>query len=690
MFSKLKSIWNNKYVKNTLLIFIPLLLCEIIFFGVGDATYGLYNMSRIILGLGIISLTLSIIISLFKQPVSYVIIAVFNFIASLYAFLQLGFKSFLGVYISINTRSQLGAVIDYVKDFLRSFKFSYYLVFIPFLLLIVYLIVFDKKTRINQSKKSIFTFKTKKKKEKEQKEKEITAWKSNVTMIGMIIILIILYYGTVSIGFMQNKLQLISNKELLKYPSNPSIAINQFGVLSYGILDIKSSLFPSQTQTQDIAYAKIDNEQTDYSRNIDDSKWQEITENEENPDYKNLNNYFISQKITDKNEYTGMFEDKNLIVIMMESVNDIFINEEYFPNFYNLYSNGWHWENNYSPRNSCSTGNNEMSGMIGLYSIYDKCTANEYRNNTYFESIFNLFNKAGYQTTSMHDYTEHYYYRNTIHTNMGSGKYYGVDDLGIDYRNEYRNWASDEDFMTQVLNILNDYSNEEHFMTWLTTVSSHQPYGVSSIQGDMYLDEFSNTTYPEDLQRYLSKLKILDNALGILIDGLEKQGKLDDTVIVLYGDHYPYGLKSDVINQILDYDVSVDFETERVPFVIYNNQMEAKTFKDYTSYVNIVPTIANLFNLDYDPRLYVGTDLLSKDYESLVVFADGSWRDKNVLYDASSGEVKYYTDKTYTDEKIMDITSEVSLKMQMSQLAITTNYFNYLDEKLNSSNEVTE
>ena len=164
---------------------------------------------------------------------------------------------------------------------------------------------------------------------------------------------------------------------------------------------------------------------TDNSRIIDDRAWKETIQNEKNSTFNNLNKYFINRDITDKNDYTGLFEGKNLIVIMMESVNDIIINEEYYPNFYKLYSEGWHFSNNYSPRNSCATGNNEMSGMISLYSINDSCTANKYKANTYYEAIFNLFNNSGYETTSMHNYTESYYRRSTIHPNMGSKKYYG-------------------------------------------------------------------------------------------------------------------------------------------------------------------------------------------------------------------------------------------------------------------------
>ena len=73
------------------------------------------------------------------------------------------------------------------------------------------------------------------------------------------------------------------------------------------------------------------------------------------------------------------------------------IDEEKFPNFYELYTNGYHWVNNYSPRNSCATGNNEFSAMTSLYSIYNTCTSNTYKDNKYYESIFGLFNDKGYE-----------------------------------------------------------------------------------------------------------------------------------------------------------------------------------------------------------------------------------------------------------------------------------------------------
>ena len=358
------------------------------------------------------------------------------------------------------------------------------------------------------------------------------------------------------------------------------------------------------------------------------------------------------------------------------------------PNFYKLYSEGISFKNNYSPRNSCATGNNEFSGMTSLYTIQNNCTANIYSNNKYFTSIFNLFKNAGYKTSSMHDYTEQYYVRRIIHKNLGSDAYYNVNDLNIPYYNEYKNWASDEDFMNAAMDItLTDTSSP--YMLWLTTVSPHQPYNQSSVEGDKYLSITEDSGYSMELRRYMSKLKTFDNSLGILLDRLKASGTLDDTVIVLYGDHYPYGLKNKDISEVLTYDLS-DYEVERTPMVIYNTQIKSEVVEKYSSYINLTPTIANLFNLDYDPRYYMGTDVFSDEYLNVVTFADGSWKNNEVFYNAGSGTVKYYTDKEYSTDELIRINNIVTIRMQMSETIIRNNYYNYLDNKINSYKTANE
>lgn len=647
-----------------------------------------WALLRIFVGVNIISLLCGALFSFCGRIAGNILTFVVAAVGTVYAIAQAGFENYLGVYMSFGTTSQAGAVRDYIMDYLQSFSWTFWLIAIPLALLLFFYIFIDHRIKVLERNDEIdFADKFDGEERKQKNEMYIRKRKRARKRNGIINAIVLaglfsgFYYYSLSAPFMQNDIQLKTTKELFSNPDIPNIAMGQFGYTMYAFVDVKAVFSPTtapEITEFDDGYQKEEQVISDYTRYIDDTLWEQVIKNEKNANYKKLSNYYISQEITDKNDFTGFFKGKNLIVIMMESTTNIAINEKYFPNLYKLYNEGWSWQNAYSPRNSCSTGNNEMSGMVGLYTINNSCTANNYKNNVYPEAIFNLFNNAGYTTSSYHNYTEQYYARATIHPNMGSGHYYGVQELGIPYSNVYQEWPSDVELVEKVLDLTED---QDKFMAWITSVSAHQPYTQSSELGNKYLDLFADTNYNTSLKRYMSKLKEFDNAIGTLLDGLAEQGKLDDTVIVLYADHYPYGLTTSTLNSYFDYDVTEGYEVDRTPFIIYSTQMQAEKHSEYTSYMNITPTLANLFDLDYDPRLYAGKDILSDTYEDRVIFADGSWKDSVAFYNASTGKITYSEpNTTYTPEEIKQINNVIKNRISMSNLAIKTNYFKYLED----------
>ena len=655
---KLKKLLNKDFWSEALIITVLYFGVELIFRMVSGFAIFDWATLRILLSNFVLATIIEVLISFIKKKrVRFIIIGVILFIVSIYAWLQAGFRNFLGVYISLGTSSQAPAVLSYVKEFLASYHIEYYLIWIPLILYIIYFFLPKKWSK------------------KYKKRIHIEA-----KGIGILAIVFVgaLYIGTIHWDFMQNPIQMISNEFLFSSPTNSSIAVNQFGTSMYGILDIKQLLFPNHRVSTTIN--KKNPNKTEYTREFDDTAWESIIAEEKNSTMNTLNNYFINREISEINDYTGYFEGKNVIVIMLESVGNIILNEEYYPNFARILEHSWYWENNYSPRNSCATGDNEFSGMTSLYALNSSCTANTYQDNTYFTSIFNRFREKGYHTSSYHDLDDTYYTRSVFHLNMGSEAYYDGNRLGMDFDStNYNEWPSDVDFIEQSSEIFTD---EEPFMAWLTTVSAHQPYDSPSVLGDKYFSLFNDTDYTDTLKRYMSKLKVTDDALGRLLDILEEKDILDDTVIVMYGDHYPYGLVDSDVQSAVDYDIEEFYEIEQTPFVIYHSQLEPKVFSEKTSYMNILPTLANLFNLDYDPRFYLGEDLFSEDFSDRVVFADSSWEDNIARYDAGSGTVTYFGDETYSTKELQAINTEIYQKKEMSKLAIMNNYFDYLEKKL--------
>ena len=672
---KLRKLWCNRIFRNYFLLFLAFLILELVFHIINDVP--IFNMAslRVILGLNIIALFIGYLFSFFPKIINNILNLIIIFLMCIYGLAELGFYNFLGVYASISTNTQLGAVNSYIKDFLHSFKWYYYLMLVPFVILLLYYLFVEKKVVIDMPKRKI--------------NKNVVIKK--IIPLFILVILIGGYYITLKASFMQDKYQTLKAYEIFNKPTNSSLVIRNFGYIGYGFLDIKEYFFPGKNiNVVDIDPDEITNNEKEQEESlnilINNDNWLDIIDKEKSEELNNLNKYFISNEVSSTNEYTGLFKDKNLIVIMVESGNDIMLNEEYYPNIHRLVENGFSFNNNYSPRNICSTGNNEMSSIISLYSVNNNCTANVYQNNTYFESIFNLFNNEGYITNSFHDYYDWYYNRNIIHKNMGSQAFYDAKKLKLGFNYSYPaydTWASDEELMKKYLEVIDSNDENTPFMSFITTVSSHQPYNTSSEFGDLYMDLFPDN-YSNELKRYMSKLKVVDNAIGILLEGLEDRGILDDTVIVLFADHYPYAIDTDKLNVELDYDLSVDNNADKVPFIIYNSELLKKELNNYTSYIDILPTIANLFGLKYDSRLYLGSDALSQETESLVIFIDGSWKNKYAFYNTSTNEIHYYEKETYTDKEILEINTKVRLKLEMSSLAIKNNYFSYLEKKLNN------
>ena len=688
----MKFLNKHKIIKIYLLLVLSFFLSEVFFRYVMSYQIIDWATYRIFLVFNVLALILALIISLFNKIFERISVIGLTLAVGIYAICQIATFFYLGVFISFGTAGQAGAITEYLGLWFASFTPKYFTVMIGPVLVIIYYIV--EMILNHKAKKALALVKKPKRITKKMKalmEAELKSEKKirlieRIVLGSLILVSCGLFYMSLVYSKMQNPLQLENNKNLFINPSNPNISVNQFGTTVFVILDLKTTIFPVDNVKAETYVNPNLNPQVevsvDYLRTIDDTAWIELDKNTSNKNYKTLNNYFMNRYITPKNDYTGMFEGKNVIFIMMESVNTLAINEEYFPNLYKIYNEGYAWDNAYSPRNACSTGNNEMSGMVSLYTIYRSCTYNNYKNNKYFESVFNLFNNKGYYTTSYHDYTDAYYYRNTIHPNMGSGKFYDVNKLGIKYNSVYKEWPSDVLLMQKASEIFLNGPQDKPFMAWITTVTSHQPYTVSSEFGDKYLDLYKDTKLPIAVQRYLSKLTEVDKAIGELLRILEENNKLNDTVLVLYADHYPYGIPTNQLQKAFDYSLTENYEIDRTPFIIYNPSITPEKKTQLTSYMNILPTLANLFNLDYDPRLYMGQDLFSETFNNRLVFADGSWQTDIAFYDATNGKIKYYGKETYTNEEIINNNKEIRDMIKMSNLAVTSDYFNYLGDGL--------
>ena len=222
---------------------------------------------------------------------------------------------------------------------------------------------------------------------------------------------------------------------------------------------------------------------------------------------------------------------------------------------------------------------------------------------------------------------------------------------------------------------INDYINEDHFITYYMTVSGHLQYTYNgntiATKNKKYVIDMP---YNEGIQAYMATQIELDKAIEFLIQRLEEAGKLDDTVIAISADHYPYGLKKEQIMEYVDYIDDEKFDIHKNNFLIWNNQMEKSIKVDkYACSLDILPTILNLFDLDYDSRLLMGRDILSNE-DGLVIFNDRSWISSKGKYNATDEEFTPYV-SNISDYYVDNINTSIYNKFLISKLILEKNYY---------------
>ena len=598
------------------------------------------------------SLLISFLLSFFKEKVVKIVILILVLFSGVYAITEMGFNNFMGNYMSFNAAGDgAGRVGEYVIEFIKYIKLEYYLCLIPF---IIILIIFIRK-------KDILTYIK-------------YDYKQRALLAIIVVFSYLLSYATLIIPFMQNSNQIKSNLKLYYEPTLIELSLRQFGTNRFLTRDLIYMVMPHNNNSSIIIDEEKNNieqkpEKPNYIREIDDTKWQELMNNETNTNIKQLDEFYMSQNITSKNEYTGIFENKNLGLIMVEAFDTIAINQDVAPTLYKMATEGFYFDNYYTPKYSCTTGESEYIGLTSIIPSSTVCTPNTYRNNTYTDTIFNLFNKKGYYSSSYHNWNDQFYSRTVLHQNMGSDKFYDVDALGIKI---IQGWQSDYDLMT---NSMPHFINQDKFFSFIITSSTHFPYDVDSTVVTRNWNKVKDLNYSTKIKRYLAKVAELDKGLEYLLSELQNQNKLDDTVIVLFGDHHPLKMGLGELNSASSFNRYEGFNEDRLPFIIYNSEIEDKTISTTASTFDILPTLANMFNLEYDPRLYVGKDIFSED-EKIVIFTNGSWATDKALYFSSTG--KYETLQDGVDEEYINkINTKVSNWFTVSDLTLKTDYFKY-------------
>lgn len=362
-------------------------------------------------------------------------------------------------------------------------------------------------------------------------------------------------------------------------------------------------------------------------------------EEENKEDLKFLEETYDNVTTAEKNQYTGIFEGKNVIFLQLEGMDSWLLNSDDTPNLYSLMSKSIVFNNHYSYYNGGgSTFNSELAVNTGFITpISYTQNAYTFNNNMFDNSLANIFKNMGYSVNAFHMNTREYYSRGINYDNWGYDHYYGLldvknyDDLSYELDREL---ILNEKFYNKMFN------TEEPFLHYIITYTPHTPFTTTKGMGKLLAEtmygasaENMDLSEEESARLYAGET---DYMVGLLMEALKENELYDNTVIIAYADHYLYTLND---KTILDkYKETDNNLINKTPFFIWSSDFGTASYVEkVNSQIDILPTVLNLFGVEYTPEYYIGRDIFDKAYKGYVFFSDYSWYDGNAYVEG--GEV---------------------------------------------------
>ena len=398
--------------------------------------------------------------------------------------------------------------------------------------------------------------------------------------------------------------------------------------------------------------------------------------------------YLNSESPTLQNEYTGLFEGYNLIYICAESFSSMAIDEKVTPTLYKMASNGIvlnHFYNSFPN----TTTNGEYAFLSGLWPDVARQNTNKgVISGTMGQSIEkdmsvtlgNVFAQSeNISARAYHNYLGYYYGREETLPNMGFTCKFMND--GMTFTTSWP--SSDLEMMEQSVD---DYINEERFVTYYMTFSGHGNYTVSNpIVYSNYdtVFEMLDEETPANAVGYLAANYELEKAMEYLLQRLEEADQLEKTVIVLAGDHYPYYLSDESYEALKGEEPDEDFESYRSTCIIYNAGLKEPVMVDTPCCnVDILPTVFNLFNVQYDSRLYAGTDVFGDGIHAAQLY-NQSFVTEYIKYNFPEGEMILLPEAEQRSEEFLekhfsDTLAAVKSRYAMSIAVEETDFYRFL------------
>lgn len=403
------------------------------------------------------------------------------------------------------------------------------------------------------------------KKFKEAYKNKIRSFKSFYLILTFSFVFLAVYYLDFNFEY-KSKITLVENK--LEYYNMPEEKMVMLGPIGYHIYD---------------GFNYVNNKKP-FTLSVEDEKSVEEFYNEKEENLKD-------------NEYKSYFKNKNLLLIQVESLESFVINREVqgqtiTPNINELLSNSMYFDNYYEQVWNGNSSDCDLLVNSSVYPVREGATFYRYPNNYYPHSLPNIMKTLDYNTFVVHPDMAMYWNYKPALSAMGFEKLYFAEELKVEEKIGLG--ISDKEYFQKTLEIIK--KQKQPFYGVTVTITSHTPFDLPKEYQYLNLKEDLNKS---EMGKYFQAIHYTDKQIGNFIDNLDKEGILDNTVIVLYGDHTGvHKYFQDKINMMKNKEEWWSNNNNKIPLLIYNKNSPPRTISTYGGPVDLVPTLGYLMGVD--------------------------------------------------------------------------------------------
>ncbi|MGG3890998.1 LTA synthase family protein [Metabacillus fastidiosus] len=390
-------------------------------------------------------------------------------------------------------------------------------------------------------------------------------------------------------------------------------------------------------------------------------------------DITEVENYVKANFASPNPEYFGKAKGMNVIYVSLESLQNFVIDyklngEEVTPFLNSLAHDGntFYFNNFYHQTGQGKTSDAEFMMENSIFPLPQGAVFTTKGQNT-FQAAPAIYDQLGYTTAVFHGNYKSFWNRDVMYKALGYEKFFDAEYYDMNEQDVVNYGLKDKPFFKESMPLLT--SLKQPFYSKFITLTNHFPYPISEEEATIE----PHTTGDGSVDRYFQTARYMDEAIEEFFNDLKEAGLYDNTVVVMYGDHYGISENHNTaMEKVLGKEIT-PFESaqlQETPLFIHVPGVKGGIQSQYGGQVDVRPTVMHLLGIDTKDYIQFGTDLLSSEHSEIVPFRNGNF----VTPEVTAVDGKYYDTKTglliEANEDIKQSEEVAEMKLRLSDKTV--------------------